>query len=81
LAPARQESLISLIRRVVLHPDGSFTFDRDKFPSVANVVAPILALLAGSLLGSPPPARRARCSRAGPAAKVPSEIKTTSSAS
>ncbi len=39
---------------VVRHPDGSFTFDRKPFPSIANIVASTGAgFLAGLVLAAP----------------------------
>jgi uncharacterized membrane protein len=39
---------------VVRHPDGSYTFDRERFPAVANVVGgTLLGFLAGLALGAP----------------------------
>src|SRR4029434_7479078 len=41
---------------VVRHPDGSFTFDREKFPAAANIVGcSAVGFLAGLVVGAPIP--------------------------
>jgi uncharacterized membrane protein len=54
LGSDQQYLILDDIAVVVRHPDGSFTLNREKFPSAANIVgSSVVGFLAGLVVGAP----------------------------